>query len=87
MKLSTRMARPGDRAEWLRMRKALWADCPDDQQLREMEEILASDTDVPVFFAERPGGGLCGFIEAALRSKADGCDLDPGRLHRGMVCE
>ncbi len=48
------------------MRKALWEDCPDDQQVREMEEILASDTEA-VFFAERPGGGLCGFVEASIR--------------------
>ena len=28
-------------------------------------------------FAERPGGGLCGFLEASLRSRADGCDSTP----------
>ena len=67
---------PDDRAEWLRMRKPLWDDCPDEQQEREIDEILSSDTEV-VFFAERPGGGLCGFLEAALRSRADGCDSTP----------
>ena len=66
----------GDRVEWLRMRKALWEDCPDEQLVREMDEILASDTE-EVFVAERPGGGLCGFLEAALRSRADGCDFTP----------
>jgi aminoglycoside 6'-N-acetyltransferase I len=55
------------------MRRALWSDCPDRQQLREMAEIRASDSD-EVFFAERPGGGLCGFLEVALRSRANGCD-------------
>ena len=76
MTFSTRISRSGDRAEWLRMRKALWDDCPDDQQLREMEEILGSNTEV-VFFAERPGGVLCGFLEASLRSRANGCDSTP----------
>ena len=71
-----RRVKPEERAEWLRMRKALWEDCPDDQHVREMEEILASDTE-EVFVAERPGGGLCGFLEAALRSRADGCDSTP----------
>jgi aminoglycoside 6'-N-acetyltransferase I len=37
--------------------KALWDDCPDEQQEREIGEILSSDTEA-VFFAERPGGGL-----------------------------
>ena len=41
-----------------------------------MEEILGRDTE-EVFVAERPGGGLCGFLEAALRSRADGCDSTP----------
>ena len=77
-------ARPEDRPEWLRMRRALWDDCPDDQQVREMEEILDGDIE-EVFLAERPEGGLCGFLEAAIRSRADGCELDAGRLHRGLV--
>ncbi len=66
----------GDNAEWLRMRRSLWADCPDDQHAIEMEEILGSDSE-EVFFAERPDRGLCGFLEAALRSRANGCDSTP----------
>jgi aminoglycoside 6'-N-acetyltransferase I len=54
----------------------LWDECPDEQQVREMEEILGSGTEA-VFVAERPGGGPCGFLEAALRSRADGCDSTP----------
>ena len=65
-----------DRADWLRMRQALWADCPDDQQAIEMGEILSSDVD-EVFVAERPDGRLCGFLEAAIRSRANGCDSTP----------
>jgi aminoglycoside 6'-N-acetyltransferase I len=58
------------------MRRALWDDCPDEQQVREMEEILASDSE-EVFVAERPGDTLCGFLEVSLRSRADGCDSTP----------
>jgi aminoglycoside 6'-N-acetyltransferase I len=65
-----------DRPEWLRMRRALWGDCPDEQQVREMEEVLSSDFD-EVFVAERPGAGLCGLLEVSLRSRADGCDSTP----------
>jgi aminoglycoside 6'-N-acetyltransferase I len=66
----------GDRAEWHRMRRALWGDCPDDQQVREMEEIRASDIET-AFFAERAGGGLCGFVEASVRPWAEGCETRP----------
>jgi aminoglycoside 6'-N-acetyltransferase I len=76
MNVTVRGVKPEDRAEWLRMRKALWDDCPDEQQVQEMEEILGGDTE-EVFVAERSHGGLCGFVEAALRSRADGCDSTP----------
>ena len=72
---TVRQARPEDHAEWLRMRRSLWDDCPDDQQVREMAEILASDTE-EVFVAER-SGGLCGFVEASVRPWAIGCDARP----------
>jgi aminoglycoside 6'-N-acetyltransferase I len=65
-----------DRADWLRMRRALWDDCPDDQQVREIKGILGSDTE-EVFLAEHPDGGLCGFLEVSLRSRADACASTP----------
>jgi aminoglycoside 6'-N-acetyltransferase I len=58
------------------MRRALWDDCPDDEQEREIAEILRGDAE-EVFVAERPGGGLCGFVEASIRPAADGCDQRP----------
>ena len=65
-----------DRSEWLRMRRALWQDCPDNEQEREVDEILRSVSE-KAFFAERPEGGLCGFLEASLRSRADSCETTP----------
>jgi aminoglycoside 6'-N-acetyltransferase I len=60
------------------MRRTLWDDCPDEQQLREMDEALGGAGGVEkVFVAERPGGGLCGFLEAAIRPWAIGCDTRP----------
>jgi aminoglycoside 6'-N-acetyltransferase I len=76
MIVMVRSVRPEDRAEWLRMRRALWDDCPVEQQVGEMEEILGSGTE-EVFVAERPGGGLCGFVEAAIRPWAIGCEARP----------
>lgn len=66
----------GDRTEWLRMRQALWSDCPEAQQIVEMNEILESASE-DVFFAARSDGGLSGFVETALRSRADGCETSP----------
>jgi len=71
-----RTYRDGDHAEWLRMRRALWDDCLEDQQVREMGEILQSESET-VFLAERPEGGLCGFLEAAIRPWAIGCETRP----------
>ena len=56
MPVTIRNFTPEDHVEWLRLRKALWEDCADEQHVREMEEILNSDVD-QIFFAERPGGG------------------------------
>jgi aminoglycoside 6'-N-acetyltransferase I len=58
------------------MRRALWDDCPDEQQIREMEGISGSDIEA-VFLAERPSGGLCGFVETSIRPWADGCESRP----------
>ncbi len=76
MNVAVRGVTPEDRVEWLRMRTSLWEDCPDERHVREMEETLAGDSE-EVFLAGWTEGGLCGFVEAALRSRADGCDSTP----------
>lgn len=68
--------RDGDRAEWLRMRRLLWEDCPRKQHEAEADGILGSAVEA-VFLAERPGGGLCGFVEASIRPWAIGCEPGP----------
>ena len=76
--IHVRRVRPDDHAEWLRMRQLLWDDCPADQQVREMDEILGGGSDIEVVFAaERSGGGLCGFLEASIRPWAIGCEARP----------
>lgn len=76
MTITIKKVQSGDHAEWFRMRRSLWDDCPEDQQVREVGEIRASDTEA-VLFAERPGGGLCGFVEVSVRPWAIGCDQRP----------
>jgi aminoglycoside 6'-N-acetyltransferase I len=67
---------PGDDAEWLRMRQALWPDFTEKSLRSEMAEIAADDRQ-QVFILARQGGGPGGFIEAALRPWADGCETHP----------
>jgi aminoglycoside 6'-N-acetyltransferase I len=71
-----RPLRVGDKAEWLRMRQALWPEHTAKDLLAEMNEIML-DSQQPVFVLARPEGGLGGFIEAALRPWASGCETHP----------
>lgn len=65
-----------DRAEWQRMRLALWPDLSPQELQAEMAEISV-DPLLPVFVIARPDGGLGGFIETALRPWASGCVTHP----------
>lgn len=56
------------------MRQALWPDFTPDILDDEIQEILADLDNLPVFVAVRPDGACGGFVEAANRSYADGCD-------------
>jgi aminoglycoside 6'-N-acetyltransferase I len=72
-----RRVQPIDRAEWLRLRLALWPEPqhkPSDLE-SEMEEIIAAP-EQPVFVAIGPEGGLCGFLEVSIHSEAEGCSTD-----------
>lgn len=71
-----RNLRPEEGDEWLRLRRALWPDSPIDEQLSEMAAIR-QEPNQPVFVLERPDGRLGGFVEANLRSDADGCSTHP----------
>ena len=68
-----RKAESGDRAEWLRMRVALYPN--DDPQIlaREIDQLLA-DLTWGILMAEIPTEGLCGFVEVSFRSRAEGCE-------------
>src|SRR5262245_29694046 len=75
--MTIRRVRPTDRAEWLRMRRALWPECEPDALDREMDEYLAAPPTAAVFVAERPDGRLAGFLEAETRAQAEGCETRP----------
>jgi aminoglycoside 6'-N-acetyltransferase I len=68
-----RQVKPDDKPEWLRMRISLWPHHDPNELEQELDKLLANQAKEPVFVAERPEKGLCGFIEVSIRDKAKGC--------------
>lgn len=63
---------PFDRAEWLRMRCALWPTESLEELAAELEAWVRGDETV-VFFAEADDGTLAGFVEVSIRTEAPAC--------------
>jgi len=76
--IEVRRASASDRAEWRRMRTALW---PHEQgeHDKEIDAYLgaADDAGAAAFVAARAGGGLAGLVELRLRDFAEGCTSSP----------
>jgi len=76
--LSIRIARPSDRDHLAEFRAALWPDASHEEHAGELATMFekGSPSTLPTihFVAETPDGQLIGFLEAGLRSHADGCD-------------
>jgi aminoglycoside 6'-N-acetyltransferase I len=65
-----------DRAEWLRMRLALWPDSTAGDEVEEVDRFLAGfplPTLMAAFVCVRPESGLCGLVEVSIRESALGC--------------
>jgi ribosomal protein S18 acetylase RimI-like enzyme len=85
MEIVVRRPRADDQAEWARMRAALWPESSAESHAEEVTAFLTGNLTgwlaglhaVAAFVAERPGGGLCGFLEASVRPLADGCTTHP----------
>src|SRR5262249_39592215 len=79
-----RIYRP-DRDEWVRMRTALWPDDGEAGHGDDVDTFFATGTfrwseallPWKVLVAERPAGGLCGFVEASIRPFAEDCTTRP----------
>lgn len=82
--MKIRKAEDRDREQWLSLRMELWPRGTRESHLAEMAESLQSNS-FRTFVAEHPGGDLCGFAEAALRSHADGCDTRPVGYLEGIL--
>jgi aminoglycoside 6'-N-acetyltransferase I len=66
-----------DLAEWLRLRRELWPDCPPEQHEIDMGSLLADGDRAAAFVSASPAGGLAGFVEVALRAWRPGCTGSP----------
>lgn len=76
MQISIRRAAKEDKDEWLRMRRGIWNDAPDEYLDYDMEEVLSSSRHA-VFFAVNAASRPLGMIEAHLRESAEGCFSTP----------
>jgi aminoglycoside 6'-N-acetyltransferase I len=76
MQISIRRAAKEDKAEWLRMRRGIWNDAPDEYLNYDMEDVLSSSRHA-VFFAVDAASRAVGMIEAHLRESAEGCFSTP----------
>jgi aminoglycoside 6'-N-acetyltransferase I len=79
--VTVRLVEPRDREQWAAMRAALWPESPYEEHLREIDVMLSgapfSTLPTATFVSLGANGALTGFLEAGLRSHADGC----GALH------
>lgn len=91
--LTLRPLRRTDHREWLRLRRALWPDCPAAMHRLEMQEQATRSRSRAVLVVDR-GPGLGGFIELSVRTRVDGSlsprvayvegwYVDPDLRHRG----
>jgi aminoglycoside 6'-N-acetyltransferase I len=75
METTIRRIQNEDKPEWLRMRKCIWPEAPDEYLNYDLDEILANNNDV-VFFAfveDKP----VGLIETRIREYGEGCETSP----------
>jgi aminoglycoside 6'-N-acetyltransferase I len=76
--LLIRRAVSADRAELYRLIRGLFPHLAPKDIEPEIDMYLDADPDtITILAAERPGGGLCGFIEVGRRDYAEGCESSP----------
>jgi aminoglycoside 6'-N-acetyltransferase I len=81
--MTIREVQPKDKAEYLRMRLALW---PDEEHEQALEHFFKTPT-WTVFVAERENTKLCGFIEVGQRPYAEGCETSPVAFIEGWYVD
>ena len=78
MTIQIRQAEISDQHELARMRELLWPESSAEDHRREVDAVLRTGKygtlPMAILVSHREDGALTGFIEAGLRSHADGCD-------------
>jgi aminoglycoside 6'-N-acetyltransferase I len=73
-----RLAQPADREQLAQMRAALWPESSAEEHAQELGLILSGKfpavMPLVIFVSTASNGTLTGFLEAGLRSCADGCE-------------
>lgn len=93
MDAKVRRADLPDKTALAKLRALLWPRMKPDENFAEIERFLTSGAShslpTAVFVVPDGNGGLSGFIEASLRSHADGCDpaRPVGFIEGWFVCE
>jgi len=75
MNITIRRVTHEDKAEWLRMRKGIWLEAPDDYLSFDMDDLLANDDYFVIFACD--GDKPIGLTEAQIRDFAEGCGTSP----------
>jgi aminoglycoside 6'-N-acetyltransferase I len=75
-----------DKAEWLRMRKGIWPEAPDEYLNFDMDEILTNDKYYVIFACD--GDKPIGLTEVQIKDYGEGCETSPiGYLEGWFVQE
>ncbi len=82
-----RAATQADRAEWGRLRRALWPDCKGARAELEMREQLSEPKKFGVLVIDCGDGRLGGFAELALRDGVDGAARETTAFLEGWFVE
>lgn len=86
MDITIRRVLAEDKAEWLRMRKGIWPEAPDEYLDFDMDEILADEEYLVLFACD--GVKPIGLTEARIRDYGEGCETSPvGYLEGWFVQE
>ncbi len=75
-----------DRADWVRLREALWPGSLSDHE-EEARKYFENPAKVPIIFVAEADGKLVGFLELDYRKYAPGCRSSPVPFIEGWYVE
>lgn len=73
---SIRALRESDLSEWLRLRKMLWDETPENDHREEMVDVIEHPDTQSVIVADKGDGMLIGFLEVSIRPFVEDCETD-----------